>query len=96
MMLKIAIAGEAEASNDAHDGGWIGAEALGYGADAQQNVFTRVLEDGANDFLTLGAELLDALGKIDGLVVCRCLLHAARELPKSIYMSTVGAQVTEN
>src|SRR5258708_32422521 len=50
-----------------------------------------MLEDGANDFLALGAELLYALWNIDGrcLVVGRCLFHAARELRKIIGMSTM-------
>src|SRR5258706_16135078 len=49
-----------------------------------------MLEDGANDFLALGAELLYALWEVDGrgLVVGRCLFHAARELRKIIGMST--------
>jgi hypothetical protein len=90
MVLKFAIAGEAEAANDAHYGGGIGAQTLGYGADAKENVFAGVLENGANNFLTFGAELIDALWKIDGrsLGVGGGLFHAGRGLPKINVVST--------
>jgi hypothetical protein len=57
-----------------------------------------MLEDGANDFLALGAKLLDAFGKIDGrcLVVARWFFHAARELPKIIGMSTPRTAIPQN
>src|SRR5713226_1810924 len=90
VMLKFAVGGEAEASNNAHDRRGVGAQALGHGANAQEDVFARMLEDGANHFLALGAELLDTLGKIDDrwLSVRGGFLHAPRELRKTICMST--------
>ena len=90
MMLKLTVVGKAEPSNDAHYRGGIGAQAFGHGAHAEENVFARVLEYGANNFLALGAEVVDAFRKI----YRRCLrmgglfFHAARELRKMIFMST--------
>src|SRR5258708_2771211 len=88
-MLKFPIAGEAEPSNDAHDRGGGGVQALGHGANTEQHVFARMLEDRANDFLPLRAKLLDTLGEGDRpWVGGGCLFHAARELRKTIWMLT--------
>lgn len=65
MMLKLAIAFEAEAVDDADNGGGIGVETFRESAHAEEDVFTGMLENGANDFLALGAELFDALGQIN-------------------------------
>jgi hypothetical protein len=56
-----------------------------------------MLEDGANHFLALGAELLDTLGKIDDrwLSVRGGFLHAPRELRKTICMSTPRGYLTK-
>ncbi len=59
MMLKIAIACETEAANDTHDCRRIGAQSLCQSAHAQQYILARVLKDGADDFLTFNAQLLD-------------------------------------
>src|SRR5208282_2501603 len=91
MALKVAVAFEAEASNDANDGGGIGMQALGHGAHAEQNVVARMLENGADDFLALGAEEFDALRERRSRSLWRNLwsFHGARELPKTSSMSTV-------
>src|SRR6266851_2543141 len=92
MLLKFTVTGKAETADDAHDSSGVGVQSLGDGANAQQNVFARMLENRANDFLALGAELLDALWKIDcwrlRLIAGGSLFHAARELPKIVSMST--------
>src|ERR1700723_2182695 len=92
-MLKFAIAGKTETANNAHDRGGIGVQALGHRPDAQQHVFARMLENGANDFLALGAEVIDSLGKINRWRLCLTAggggsFHAARELRKTTGMST--------
>src|SRR3981081_1474164 len=63
----------------------------GWSADTEEHVFTRMLKNWADDFLTLRAEVIDALRKIDGmrLILSNCFFHAARELPKTICMSTL-------
>src|SRR6266852_704513 len=90
MMLEFAVTSEAEAAHDAHDGGGVGAQALGHGAHAQQDVFARLLQDGADNLLAFCAELFDAFRKVDRrwLSGKRCFFHAARELLKFISMST--------
>jgi hypothetical protein len=51
-----------------------------------------MLENGANDFLALGAEVIDAFGKINRWRLCLTAgdgpFHAARELRKTIEVST--------
>src|SRR5579863_1411269 len=96
MALKIAVALEAEAADDANDCGGIGFEALGHGAHAEKNVVARMLEYRPNDFLALGAEEFNALRERRS----RCLrgnlwsFHGARELPKTASMSTVLSEGT--
>lgn len=65
MMLKLPVALEAESVNDSHDGGRIGPQARSKSAHAQENIVARVLEDGANNFLALLAQLIDALSEIN-------------------------------
>src|SRR6266404_1844809 len=90
MMLELAVTSEAEAADDAHDGSGVGAQALGHGAHAQQDVFARLLQDGTDNLLAFCAELLDAFRKVDRRPRTgkRRFFHAARELPKFISMST--------
>jgi hypothetical protein len=66
VMLKFAVTSKAKTANDAHNRGWVGVQALGHGADAEKDVFAGMLENGANDLLALGAEMVDAFRKIDG------------------------------
>src|SRR5436309_340332 len=90
MMLEFAVAAESEPAHDAHHCGGVGLQPFGHGANTKQHVFARVLENRANDFLALGAELFDALRQI-GRLRRRCggeFLHGARESPKSVLMST--------
>ena len=61
--LEMFVGFEAEALNDANDGGGIGVETLGKSANAEQDVLAGVLENWTNDFLTFDAELFDTLGK---------------------------------
>src|SRR6266478_6730841 len=90
MMLELAVASEAEAADDAHDGSGVGAQALGHGAHAQQDIFARLLQDGADNLLAFCAELFDTFRKVDRRPRSgkRRFFHAARELLKSISMST--------
>ena len=62
--LKFAVTAEAESANDAHDGRRIGVQPLGHRPHAEQHVFARMLEDRANDFLPLDAQLLDAFAQV--------------------------------
>ena len=67
-------------------------EAFGHGADTEEDVFARMLEDGPDDFLAFDAELVDALCK---MVIGRGRLslfafHHARGLPKFRRVSTAG------
>lgn len=64
MALEFTVTDEAEPANDSNDSCRIRMEALGHGADAKQNVFAGMLEDGPNDFLAFDAELADALCKM--------------------------------
>lgn len=61
MALKITVAGETEAADDANDGSGVGVKAHGHSAHAEENVIAGVLQDGADDLLAFGAEELDAL-----------------------------------
>src|SRR6266404_2083898 len=90
MMLELAVTSEAEAADDAHDGSGVGAQALGHGAHAQQDVFARLLQDGADNLLAFCAESFDAFRKVDRRPRSgkRRFFHAARELLKFISMST--------
>ena len=91
MALKIAIAGETETANDANDGSGVGFKTLGHRTHAEEDVVARVLENRANNFLALGAEEFNALGKRGGRDLRRnwWSFHGARELPKTLGMSTL-------
>src|SRR5580704_11167987 len=88
--LKIAVAGKTEAADDANDGGGVGVKALGHGANAQEDVIARMLENGPDNFLALGAEEFDALRERRSRGLKRNLrsFHGARELPKICGVST--------
>ena len=90
MALKVAVAVKTEAADDANDGGGVGLEALGHGADAQEDVVARMLENRTNDLLALGAEEFDALRerRSRDLRGNGWSFHGARELPKSSVVST--------
>jgi len=57
VVLEVFIAGEAEALDDAHDGGWAGGEASGHVADVEENELAGAFEDGADDLLAFFAEV---------------------------------------
>jgi hypothetical protein len=61
MALKIAVTGESQAADDAHDCSGVGLKALGHGADTEEDVLARMLENRANNLLALGAKEFDAL-----------------------------------
>jgi hypothetical protein len=65
MPLKFPVAAEAEPANDSNDRRRIGVQALGHRPHAEQYVFTRMLENGTDNFLALDAKMLDALAKMD-------------------------------
>ena len=63
MALKIAVTGESQAADDAHDCSGVGLKALGHSADTEEDVLARMLENRANNLLALDAEELYALRK---------------------------------
>ena len=96
MMLKLPVALEAESVNDSHDGGRIGPQARGKSAHAQENIVARVLEDGANNFLALLAQLIDALSEINvcataggghGAIIYTIKLKSNKEKVKAAWQS---------
>src|SRR5579859_627662 len=92
MALKFAIASKAKTAHDPHDGGRVGAQALGHRAHAKQYVFARVLKNRADDFLPLDAKLLDAFAQVRRRSWGRTILafHQARGLLKSHAVSTIA------
>ena len=60
-MLKVAIAGETHAENDAHGGGRIDAQALGQAAHAEKHKLAGIFENRANELLAFAAKALEAL-----------------------------------
>jgi hypothetical protein len=90
MMLKLAVASEAQAANDSNDGCGVGAQPLSHSAHTEQHVLTRVLEDRADNFLPLDAELIDAFREVSlrRLGLSHSAFHHARGLPNSGRVST--------
>src|SRR5467141_2988090 len=90
MVLEIAVAGEAEPADDSNNRRRVGLQALGNGANAEEHVLTRMLEDRPDDFLPFDTQLVDALGEMG----CGCLggyllaIHVARGLPNLRRVST--------
>src|SRR5579885_3145146 len=62
--LEFAVAAEPKPADDAHDRGGIGSQALGHGANAKKHKVARMLENRADHFLALGAELVNAFGEL--------------------------------
>src|SRR6266403_5667746 len=93
MALELAVAGEAESADDSNNCRGVRLQALGHGADAEQHVLARVLEDRPDDFLPLDTELVNALCEMG----CGCLgvyllaIHVARGLPNLGRVSTWSA-----
>jgi hypothetical protein len=55
--LEVLVRGEPETLDDSHRRGRIRAQTVSQGTYAEQDVGPRILQDGTNDFLALGAKL---------------------------------------
>src|SRR5580692_3783782 len=64
MPLELAIGSEAQSLNDTNDRRGIRVQTLGHSADAEQYKLARVLQDGPDDLLALGAEAFDGFFQI--------------------------------
>src|SRR6266403_266348 len=93
MALELTVAGEAKPADDSNNCRRVRLQALGHGANAEQHVLARVLEDRPDDFLPLDTELVNALCEMG----CGCLgvyllaIHVARGLPNLGRVSTWSA-----
>src|SRR6516162_11730997 len=54
--LKILVGGEPQTLHNTNSRRGVGPQASGKGANAEQDIRTRLLQHGADDFLSLGAE----------------------------------------
>src|SRR5215472_10930721 len=90
MALKFAVTAKAQSAHNSNDGRWVGAQALRHGAHAEQHIFAWMLENRADDFLPLDAQLLDAFAQMHRSRGGRTILafHQARGLLKSLPVST--------
>src|ERR1700693_5320032 len=93
MVLEIAVTGKTESTNDSNNRRRVGLQALGHGANAEEHVLARMLEDRPDDFLPLDTQLLNALGEMGSGCLAGYLLaiHVARGLPNLVRVSTWSA-----
>src|SRR6266478_464804 len=90
MALELTVAGEAESTDDSNNRRRVRLQALGHGANAEQHVLARMLEDRPDDFLPLDTELINALCEMGcgWLGVYLLAIHVARGLPNLGRVST--------
>src|SRR5258708_32766079 len=90
MALEIEVAGEAESTDDSNNRRRVSLQALGHGANTEQHVLARMLEDRPDDFLPLDTELINALCEMGcgWLGVYLLAIHVARGLPKLVRVAT--------
>lgn len=84
VVLELTEAREAKAANDANYRGWVCAEPLRHAPHIRKNKGARMLENGANDFLSLRTDALEAFRNLLGVsgVACGSALHELSAAPK--------------